>query len=218
MEDRHITTNAMLRNVMSKLGLREVADLPVHDIIIWMSEALGHIGGYTSLEETTKTVSVSNYMGKYPQDLYAIVRIVGYPVFKSVRNGFIIEDDAVDVDIIYQRFPLDDEGFPMFPNDSATKDAMVWYVAQYLSIQDKLPNKKLSPQYCDSQWQWYCGQARAEGFTPTIDQWERMVNIFYRLIPKKDEYANYFGGLNHPEDLTLDSLNNYSNGRNQNNI
>lgn len=213
-----ISTQLMLRTIISKLGVREVHDLPMHDIISWMGEALMHIGGYQTLETVTKKVPVTNYLGKFPQDLHNLIRIEGYPKFISKRNGFVIEDDNVEVTIEYEKFPVDEEGFPLFPNEASVKEAIVWYVAKWLSIQGLLPNKGLSPDYCDSQWQWYCGQARAEGFTPTMDQWERMVNTFYRLIPMGDQYANYFKDLNHPESLALDPLNQYKYGQNQNNV
>ncbi|WP_428743151.1 hypothetical protein [Tenacibaculum sp.] len=216
MENNRISTYAMLQNIVSKLGLREVYDLPFRDIMSWMMEALAHIGGYTALETITKKVKVVNYTGKYPRDLYAIKRVIDHPNFRQVRGGFQISETDVEVTIEYDRFPLDDNGFPLYPNDPSTKDAIMWYVAQFLAIQDKLPTAKLTPQYCDRQWQWYCGQARAEGFVPSIDQWNRMVNIFYRLIPEKDEYERYFEGLNSAEGLNLDPLN--SNNSYSNNI
>lgn len=202
-----VTTRYVLREVISKLGLREVSNLPIYDIMVWMGQALSHIGGYTSLETTTKKVQVQNYIGKYPQDLYAIIRVKDHPKFISKRNGFSVSIESGEVEIEYDRFPVDEEGFPMYPNDPSTLDAIVWYVAKYLSIQDKLPNKRLSPEYCDQQWQWYCGQSRAEGFAPTIDQWERMVNSYYRLIPLNNEYENSFTGMNSREDITRDKLN-----------
>jgi hypothetical protein len=210
MDERYISTKRMLQEVISKLGLREVHNLPMYDIISWMGQALTFIGGYTALETVKKKVKVVNYTGTYPQDLYAIIRVSGHPRFTSKRNGFVIDLQDGEVEVEYDKFPTDEDGFPVFPNEPSTKEAITWYIAKYLSIQDKLPNKKLGPDYCDSQWQWYCGQARAEGFTPTIDQWERMVNNFYRLIPLNNEYANEFTGLNSREILSRDKPNELS--------
>lgn len=207
MESKTVSIRYMLREVMSKLGLREVNNLPMYDIMVWMGQALSHIGGYTSLETTTKKVKIQNYTGEFPQDLYSIIRVKGHPKFTSRRNGFTISLESGEVEIEYERFPVDEEGFPTFPNDPSTKDAITWYVAKYLAIQDKLLNKRLDPEYCDRQWQWYCGQARAEGFAPTIDQWERMVNIFYRLVPLNNEYSNEFTWLNSRENIVRDNLN-----------
>lgn len=207
MEGNYISIRGMLREVISKLGLREVHNLPTHDILSWMGQALSFIGGYNSLETTTAKVKIVNYTGQFPKDMYAIIRVRGYSKFISKRTGFTVDLQEGEVEIEYDRFPVDDDGFPVFPNDSSTKEAIVWYVAKYLSIQDKLPNKRMGPDYCDSQWQWYCGQARAEGFAPSIDQWERMVNNFYRMMPLNNEYANEFKGLNFRETLFRDKLN-----------
>ena len=207
MENKFVTTQFMLREIMSKLGLREVHNLPMYDIMSWMGQALIHIGGYTSLETTTKVIKIVNYTGKWPEDLYAVKRVIGYPKFITKRTGFTINLQEGTVTIEYDRFPLGEDKFPLYPNNPSTIDAIVWYVAKYLSIQDKLPNKRIGPDYCDAQWQWYCGQARAEGYAPSIDQWERMVNTFYRLIPLNNEYANDFEGLNSREELDRDKNN-----------
>jgi len=210
MDERLLSTKDLLREIISRLGLREVPNLPLYDMFVWMGHALRHIGGYTSLETTTKEVTINNYTGKWPEDMHAIIRVEGHPQFVSKRAGFVIDLKEGKVTIEYDRYPLDEEGYPLFPNNPSTIDAVIWFVAWYLSIQDKLPNKNLRPDYCESQWQWYCGQARAEGFAPSIDQWERMVNIFYRMIPMNNEYPNEFTGLSERESLSRSSINRYN--------
>lgn len=211
MDGTNISTKGMLREVVSKLGLRDVQNLPYYDIMIWMGQALQHIGGYTALETAYKKIDIQNYTGRYPEDLHAIKYVEGHPRFKSIRNGFQIDLKEGSVMIEYERFPLDEDGFPVFPGDISTKEAVVWYVAKYLAVQGLLPNGRLTPDYCDHQWQWYCRQARAEGYVPTPDQWERMVNIFYRMVPTNNEYANKFMGLNERENINRDNNNNQSN-------
>jgi len=203
-----ISTNQTLSNVISKLGLRSVPDLPFSDMVLWMSEAIAHIGSFIGLEETKATVRVVNYTGKWPRDMYAIKKVVDHPRFISKRTGFNVSLESGEVEIVYDRLPVDEDGFPMVSSDPSTQDAIMWRIAWFLAIQGKLPNAKLSPGYCESQWQWYCSQARAEGYAPSIDQWERMVNVFYQLIPDRDQYAKDFEGLNQPESLNLDAKNN----------
>ena len=207
MEDKYITTYAMLRHVISYLGLRNVIDLPTADIIVWMAEASSQIGSYKGLETVSVKVPIVNYTGNFPLDLYCPIRVEEYPDFVSSRNGFTCRLMEGEVTLIYEKLPVDDDGFPMFVNTPATIQAVIWYVAKPLAIQGKLPNGNLSIQYCNQQWQWYCGQARAEGYTPTIDTWNRMVNTFYKLIPQKTAYLNKFAELNLPENLDLDKMN-----------
>lgn len=209
MEEQFISTKGLLREIISRFGLREVHNLPLYDIMVWMGHALRHIGGYNSLQKTTKKIEISNYTGRWPEDMHAIIRVEGHPKFKSLRSGFQIDLKEGTVNIEYDRYPLDEEGFPLYPNNPSTIDAIVWFVGWYLAIQGKLPNGRLSPQYCEGQWHWYCRQARADGYAPSIDQWERMVNNFYRLIPLNNEYFNEFTGLDSREILDRDKPNNF---------
>jgi len=207
MENNYITTHQMLRNVISRLGLRDVHDLPLYDMISWLAEGTAHIGSLKNLETVTTKVKVTNYIGAYPLDMWAIKRIVEHPLFKSDRGGFTVQLKEGTVTLVYDRFPLDEQGLPLYPNSSSIVDALTFYCAKWLAIQGKLPNPQMTYERCDREWQWYCGQARAEGYVPTIDQWDRMVNIFYRWLPDKNEFINNFVGLDLPEKLMIDGKN-----------
>ena len=215
MENNYITTHQMLRNVISRLGLRDIHDLPLYDMISWLADGTAHIGSLKNLEEATCQVNVTNYIGEYPLDMWAIKRIEGHPLFKSTRNGFTINLKEGTVTIIYDRFPLDSEGLPLYPNTPAIVDALTFYCGKWLAIQGKLPNPQMTYEKCDKEWQWYCGQARAEGFVPSIDEWDRMVSLFYRWLPNKNEFVNNFVGLNLPEKLVIDGINEPRFGQNK---
>lgn len=67
----------------------------------------------------------------------------------------------------YLAMPTDEEGFPLIPDNESYKEAFFWKVARQLAIRGSIPNKELSYERCDYEWQFYCGQARAEGHAPT---------------------------------------------------
>lgn len=213
-----ITIEQSLAGIIGKLGLRKVSDLPTQDMATWMLEALGHIGTTHSLENTEKVIHIENYTGRFPEDLSAPIRIKEGYQMHSIRGGFQVGVTDIDVTLVYQRFITDSRGYPAIPNVPAVAQALTWYVAQFLAIQGILPNKQLSPEYCDDKWQRYCGQARAEGFVPTLDGWERMCNIQRRLLPLENAYANNFAELETRENLQLDPLNDTSLGQNENTI
>lgn len=202
-----LTLEQGLAGIIAKLGLRKVSDLPTQDMSEWMLEALGQIGTVQSLEIAEKVIHIQNYTGRFPIDLSAPIRIKEGYKMHSIRGGFTTSVDNVDVTLVYQRFVTDSRGYPAIPNVPAVLQALTWYVAQFLAIQDILPNKKINPEYCDDKWQWYCGQARAEGYAPSMDEWERMCNISRRLLPLENAYANNFAELENKESLTLDNLN-----------
>ena len=204
----------MLRNIISRLGLRDIHNLPMYDMISWMAEGTAHIGSLKNLELATTKVKVTNYIGEFPLDMWAIRRIVECPIFKSDRGGFTVPLKEGTVTLEYDRFPLDTEGLPLYPNSPSIIDALTFYCGKWLAIQGKLPNPQMTYERCDREWQWYCGQARAEGFVPSADQWDRMVGIYYRWLPDKNAFINNFESLDTPEKLVLDSINEARFGQN----
>lgn len=214
MPANYITMHQMLRNIISRLGVRDVHNLPMYDMMSWMADASKHIGSYSNLESATAKVKVVNYIGEYPLDLWAIKRIQECPKFKSNRGGFTVPIKEGTVTIEYDRFPVDEEGLPLFTDSPSVIEALTFYCGKWLALQGKLLNPQMTYERCNQQWQWYCGQARAEGHTPTIDQWDRMVNIFYRWLPDKDQFINNFVGLDVPEYLIIDGINERRLGQN----
>lgn len=83
----------------------------------------------------------------------------------------------------YLAMPVDEEGFPYIPDNESYKEAFFWYVANRLAIRGQLKNRELSIQYCDAQWQWYCGQARAEGNALTHSQLDWIALDNSSMIP-----------------------------------
>lgn len=194
-----ISIHAVIAKTVSNFGLRQIDDLPYQDMMLWATEALAHIGSRLALETKRVQVKIENYRGMFPRDLEHILRVENYPNFKSHNHFFEIDLKEGEVFIEYAAMPMDEEG-PLFPGDVSTGEAVSWYIAYRLSLQGRLPGN-IDPRYCDSQWQWYCGQARAEGFTPTIDEMNRIANVFTRLIVDPREYAYNFDGLKYSTDF-----------------
>ena len=82
--------------------------------------------------------------------------------YNIVLDNIITNFETGTLKIQYLAMPTDDEGFPYVPDNDSYKEAFFWKIARQLSIRGQLPNKELSFEQCDAQWQWYCGQARAE--------------------------------------------------------
>ena len=191
----------VVQSTISKLGLRKLKEIPYADIIDWANGALCMIGGLSQYEEITGyKLEVVDNRAKLPKNLYEITNCSSKP-FKTKLDSIIVKDTNADITIDYIALPLDEEGWPLVPDDESYMEAIMWRVAKFMAIRDELPNKKLSPEYCQRKWQWYCGQARAEAIAPTPDQVERMANVFRRLVPMSDEFNQDFAGLNHRENL-----------------
>jgi hypothetical protein len=91
-------------------------------------------------------------------------------IISTVKDG--------NIRIQYLAMPTDEEGFPLIPDNESYKEAFFWKVARQLAIRGKLPNERLTFDVCDAQWNWYCGQARAEAnvFTHAEMDWIALDN------------------------------------------
>jgi hypothetical protein len=100
-------------------------------------------------------------------------------VFDNILTSYKIGE----IKIQYLAIPTDDEGFPLVPDMESYKEALSWRVARQLALRDQLPNKKISYELANSQWQWYCGQARAESNVLNKAGRDKVASNFLSFFP-----------------------------------
>lgn len=99
--------------------------------------------------------------------------------------------------IAYWAFPVDDDGFPIIPDDTKYKRAVQNYLIYKVDyrlwrqgfIEDKV--------YKESQlnWEWSIKSATNHLKMPSVDQMETLKNSLITLIPKFNSYRNFFHDL-----------------------
>lgn len=101
--------------------------------------------------------------------------------YNIVLDNIIVSYQSGTLKLQYLAMPTDTQGLPLIPDNESYKEAFLWKVARQLAIRGKLPNKELTIEYTDSQWQWYCGQARSEGNAFTHEQldWHAADNMTF---------------------------------------
>lgn len=109
--------------------------------------------------------------------------------------------------IQYLSFPVDENGWPLVPDDVSFRDALFWKVAYHLSMRN--PKALLNPrmqdmEYCRQMWNKYCVQARAAANMPDLSMMERFANNWLRLFNVTDEYATYYKNIGKQQFLNLD--------------
>ncbi len=115
--------------------------------------------------------------------------------FKLEHNLITVGYKDGFVKVIYLAIPTDDEGYPKVPDNSSFREALAWFVAYHLSLGGKLPNKQLDSESCFRKWQFYCRQARGEGYSPDINSMQRMVNNHNKMIKDNNLYYQRFRDL-----------------------
>jgi len=120
-----------------------------------------------------------------------------------IENGYIKTSfKSGKICVSYKAFPLDEEGYPMVPDDVSYREAMFWYIFKQMLLKgfDK-PNIKMDYNYADQKWRYYCTQARNAANYPDIDRYEAFMNQWVRLIPNINRHADNFEELNKRENL-----------------
>ena len=97
------------------------------------------------------------------------------------------------IEIAYQAMPMDEEGYPLIPDNSSYSRALEAYIKRewftILFDQGKLNGQVLAR--ADQEYSFYVGQAQSEIIMPTIDQMEAISNMWNTLLPR-DEHRHGF--------------------------
>ena len=102
----------------------------------------------------------------------------------------------------YTAFPIDDECYPLVPQDVSFQEAMFWYIYKKLLLTNpKMNNNGIDYSLAEGQWKYYCTQARNAANYPDIDRMESFMNQWVRLIPDINRHDLAFESLNTKEDL-----------------
>lgn len=102
----------------------------------------------------------------------------------------------------YTAFPIDDDCYPMVPDDISFKEAMFWYVYKKMLLGNMEPSVNgIGYDFAEQQWKYYCTQARNAANFPDIDRYESFLDQWVRLIPNINRHAEGFITLGARESL-----------------
>jgi len=104
--------------------------------------------------------------------------------------------------ISYMALPIDDDCYPLVPQDISYQEAMFWYVYKKMLLSNpQIKNNGIDYNFADQKWKYYCTQARNAANFPDIDRMESFMNQWVRLIPQIDSHDLAFENLNTRENL-----------------
>lgn len=136
----------------------------------------------------------------------------------NYRDCYYIESDWVKtsfqngkVCLSYMAFPIDDDGYPLVPDDISFKEAMFWYVYKKILLGgDSITNNGVDYTFAEGQWKYYCTQARNAANYPDIAKMESFMNQWVRLIPNINRYDEGFDTLGARENLYRGRYNSFN--------
>lgn len=96
--------------------------------------------------------------------------------------------------ITYLGVPVDDEGYPLIPNDVHFMEACAKYVTYMLDYRDwrkgQIADKVIEKS--EKDYLWAVGAAKGSANMPNASQLENLKNIWLKLVPSTDEYSRNF--------------------------
>jgi len=120
----------------------------------------------------------------------------GYSV--KIENGWLKTSfKEGKVNMIYIAQPMDDEGYPLVPDEPSFREALYWYIT-YKYLYPKVLHGEISNQFYEdayNKWQWYCNQAGAEAIMPNAMQLENLKRSFISLKPRVDLFNSFYNSL-----------------------
>ena len=121
-------------------------------------------------------------------------KIMSPYIWFSFESGFVA--------IAYNKTKLDESGIPLIPDSYAYQEAITRYI-RYRVAQLKFDRmEKGSDSYlikAESDWHWYCKQAKMEQFKFNLDQNQNSLDRGSYYLPRQHSYYGFFGTLAAPE-------------------
>lgn len=99
--------------------------------------------------------------------------------------------------IAYWAFPIDEEGFPLVPDDTKYKRAIYSYLiykVDYRLWRQGFIDERVYRE-SENQWLWAVSSASAHLKIPNVEQMELLKTSLIRLIPRFNSYQSFFHDL-----------------------
>ena len=113
-------------------------------------------------------------------------KLQGMMIFTSTKN--------VDVEIAYSAFAVDDEGYPLLPDNTSFLRGLEYYI-KLKWFEMKFDEGEISQAVMDRADQQYCwavGDAQSEFARLTLDEAETLFNSFKSMLPRNNEHWKAF--------------------------
>lgn len=197
-------------------------DLPFERVINHTVHFMRIVGCPRIFEEKTALVKIENYRGLIPCDFNEIIQVrthnscgeSGYKIFRHTTDTFHMSESKQSYDltykiqgnviftslkdgiieIAYNSFMTDSEGYPLIPDNSSFITALELYIKKkHFTVLFDLGkiNQAVYNQACQD-YAWAVGQAQSDLIRPTIDQMESLTNSLNTLIPRVREHSHGF--------------------------
>lgn len=228
--EKYISLKEILDNLLDHPMLREVS---FERAVNYTQSFMRIVGCPKIFEEKTAIIEIEDYRGVLPCDFNEIIQVRthntcdnNYKVFRYSTDNFHMSDNKQDsfdltykiqgnviftsmkegtIEIAYNAFAIDSEGYPLIPDNSAFIRALELYIKkQCFTVLFDLGqiNQAVYHNVCQ-EYAWAVGQAQSDLIRPTIDQMQAITNSLNTLIWRTTEHNNGFVNNGSAEKIKL---------------
>lgn len=229
--DRYISLRQVLDDILDHPMLKDVS---FERAVNYTVHFMRIVGCPRMFEEKTALVEIENYRGLIPCDFNDIIQVrthsscdrKNYRVFRYATDSFHMSDNKRDsfdltykiqgnviftsikegtIEIAYNAFAVDSDGYPMIPDNSSFINALELYIKkkQFNVLFDtgKI-SQAVYNQVCQD-YAWAVGQAQSDLIRPTIDQMQAITNSLNTLVWRVSEHKSGFVNTGSAEKIKL---------------
>lgn len=173
-----------------------------------LNHASSSFGNISTDTETTSTGVTNN--GVTPIDVDHFPNLTTGPILNAnetytINNSYLVTSFREgSVVMSYLAVALDDEGFPLIPDNYYYIKAIKAYVTMMLDRIEWRAGRMRDNVFEHSRMDWgnYVRAAKGAGLMPSIPQTENIKNQWLSLMPRINSYNEFFGDLGSSTNLT----------------
>lgn len=218
--DKYISLKQVLDDILDHPMLKDVS---FERAVNYTVHFMRIVGCTRMFEEKTALVEIKNYRGLIPCDFNDIIQVrthsscdrKNYGMFRHTTDSFHMSDNKQDssdltykiqgnviftsmkegtIEIAYNAFAVDSEGYPLIPDNSTFIRALELYIKkQCFTVLFDLGkiSQAVYNQVCQD-YAWAVGQAQSDLIRPTIDQMQAITNSLNTLVQRASEHRSGF--------------------------
>ena len=228
--EKYISLKQILSDLLDHPMLRDVS---FERAVNYTQSFIRIVGCPKIFEEKTAIIEIEEYRGVLPCDFNEIIQVRthntcddNYKVFRYSTDNFHMSDNKQDsfdltykiqgnviftsmkegtIEIAYNAFAIDSEGYPLIPDNSAFIRALELYIKKqcFTVLFDLGQINQAVYQNVRQEYAWAVGQAQSDLVRPTIDQMQAITNSLNTLIWRTTEHNNGFVNNGSAEKIKL---------------
>lgn len=212
-----------IREILSRI-LRHplLQDLSLEAAIQYTVDFFHILGLPTTYIDRIETLKVEDYRCALPVDLISINQVMFNSIcVRSMTDTFVTKSSNYtfkvqgrvlytsfkegDIEISYKAIPVDEEGYPLLPDESTFLRALELYIKKqwFTILFDMGKINQAVLQNTQQEYAFAVGACNNTYTIPSVNEMESITNMMNQLIPRFNEFRNGFKGLGNKEHLKI---------------